>query len=179
MTETQITPRIAPVQDPDEDQRTELESGPQLDGRPMNVFATLAHAPRILSACNGLGAALQVDSPLSFRQRELVILRTAAHAGSEYEMFHHTKLGASAGMSDDELAAAVDVTSRHPWAPEEAALLRVTDELATTCDVSNEAWAGLGDDLDDAARISLLTLVGFFRLVGGVLNGARVQLESD
>jgi AhpD family alkylhydroperoxidase len=179
MTEVPTTPRIAPVQRSDENLRKELENAPQVSGRPLHAFTTLAHDPRIFHGVNVLGAALQVGSPLSDRKRELVILRTSAHAGCSYELHHHSKLGAAAGLTDEEIAAAVDVNSRHPWATDEAALLRVADQLSTTVDVSDEAWEELDGDLDDAARIGLLALVGFFRLVAGVLNGARVHLESD
>jgi hypothetical protein len=57
-------------------------------------------------------------------------------------------------------------------------LLRVTDELAADVDVSDAAWTGLEGVLDDGGRVELLVLVGFYRMLAGLLNGARVELDA-
>jgi 4-carboxymuconolactone decarboxylase len=172
-------PRIAPIEHADEDLARNLAKAPQSGGRPLHVFTTLAHDPRIFRGVNILGSTLMFESSLSDRQRELVILRTAAHARSAYEIHHHSRISVAVGVAEEEVAAALDIGSVHPWAPDEAALLRVADELSTTADVGDAAWAALDGVLGDAGRIELLTLVGFYRMVAGVLNGARVQLETD
>jgi 4-carboxymuconolactone decarboxylase len=171
-------PRIAPVEHADEELARHLAKAPQSGGRPLHVFTTLAHEPRLFRGVNVLGATLMFESTLSDRQRELVILRTAARANSAYEIHHHSRIALAVGVTEAEVAAAVEIGSAHAWAPDEAALLRVADELSESADVGDEAWAALDGVLDDASRIELLTLIGFYRLVAGVLNGARVQIEA-
>jgi 4-carboxymuconolactone decarboxylase len=173
------TPRIRPVEDPDADLLTRLAAAPSgAGGRPLNLFGTLAHRPSLLSLVNALGGKLMFDALLGDRERELVILRTAAHARCTYEIGAHRALGATAGLGGAEIAAALDPQARHAWAPADAALLRVADEVAAGADVGDEAWAALDGVLGDAGRVELLVLIGFYRMLAGLLNGARVVIDA-
>jgi 4-carboxymuconolactone decarboxylase len=172
-------PRIAPVSDPDEDQRARLAKTPVGDnGQPLNLFATLAHRPRLLTRVNSLGSCLMFGSVIPARERELVILRTAGRCRCAYEVTHHRSLGAAAGLTAQEIEAALDSASSHPWSVADRALLRVTDELVDGADVSDAAWADLERVLDDSGRVELLVLVGFYRMLAGLLNGARVEVDA-
>jgi 4-carboxymuconolactone decarboxylase len=178
--EIPMAPRIGPVVDPDDDQRARLEKAPRRsDARPLGLFATLAHRPRLMSRVNALGGALMFDSVLAARERELAILRTAGHTACRYELVHHRALGREAGLSEAEVAAAADPAVAHDWAPADAALLRVVDEVATGADVSDAAWSGLDGVLREEQRLELLLLPGFYRMLAGVLNGARVALDDE
>jgi 4-carboxymuconolactone decarboxylase len=169
-------PRIAPIEDPDADLLARLAAAPtDAAGRPLNLFATLAHRPRLLSLVNALGGRLMFDALLADRERELVILRTAAHARCAYEIRAHRALAATAGLGEAEIAAALDPGVDHAWPAVDAALLRVVDEVAGQADVGDDAWAALDGVLDDAGRVELLVLIGFYRMLAGLLNGARVE----
>ncbi|HEY6761234.1 MAG TPA: carboxymuconolactone decarboxylase family protein [Baekduia sp.] len=173
-------PRIAPVTDPDEDLASRLTAVPSdAAGRPLNLFATLAHRPRLLTQLNALGGRLMFDGVLADRERELVILRIAAHTGCTYEIRAHRALAATAGLDGDEIAAALDPGTGRAWPAGDAALLGVVDDLAAGADVSDPSWAALDGVLDDdAGRVELLVLVGFYRMLAGVLNGARVEADD-
>jgi AhpD family alkylhydroperoxidase len=173
-------PRVEPVVEPDEDQRTRLAKAPTTaDGAPLGLFATLAHRPRLMTRINALGGALMFDSSLAERERELVILRTAGHARCTYQVVHHRSLGATAGLTAAEIDAAIDPAVAHTWKPADGALLRVVDEVTVGADVSDLAWSDLDGVLDAPQRIELLALVGFYRMLAGVLNGARVIPDAD
>jgi 4-carboxymuconolactone decarboxylase len=170
--------RVAPVSHPDEDQRARLAKTPLGEsGQPLNLFATLAHRPRLLTRVNSLGSCLMFGSVIPARERELVILRTAGRDHCAYEISHHRSLGAAAGLTDEEIEAALDPASSHRWLAADGAMLRVADELVDGADVSDAAWSGLDGVLDDAGRLELLVLVGFYRMLAGLLNGARVELD--
>jgi AhpD family alkylhydroperoxidase len=172
-------PRIGPVLTPDDDQRARLAKTPSSpDGKPLGLFATLAHRPRLMTRVNALGGALMFDSSLDERERELVILRTAGRAACGYEIAHHRSLGARAGLNAAEIHAAVDPSLAHSWAAADRALLRVVDEVAAGADVSDDAWAGLDGVLDPPERLELLALTGFYRMLAGILNGARVAPDA-
>jgi 4-carboxymuconolactone decarboxylase len=171
-------PRITPLATYDEDVRARLAKTPQPDGHPLNLFTTLAHHPRLLSRISALGGGLMFQSALGDRERELVVLRTAGRAHARYEIEAHRGLGAAAGLTDEEIDAALDITSTHTWTARDAALLTVVDEVSIWADVTDESWAGLDGILDDAGRLELLVLVGFYRLLAGVLNGARVAVDA-
>ena len=176
---TQSAPRIEPLGDPDEDGRARLAKTPlAAGGRPLNLFATLAHRPRLLTRVNSLGSCLMFGSSIAARERELVILRIASLGRCDYEIHHHRSLAAAAGLDQREIAAALDPADRHQWSAADQALLAVADELSAQADVSDAAWAALDGVLEDPQRIELLVLVGFYRMLAGLLNGVRVEVDD-
>src|SRR5215468_9149955 len=71
---------------------------------PLRLFTTLAHNPRVLRRVRK-GGLLDPGS-IALRDREIVILRTCALCGSEYEWGAHVRFFArAAGFAPAELAA--------------------------------------------------------------------------
>jgi alkylhydroperoxidase family enzyme len=174
-----VAPRIPPVEQPDDEQQELLAKtlmGP--DGRPLNVFKTLAHRPRLLRRVNALGGYFMAHGAIPMRERELVILRVAARAGSDYEIGQHRWIAAKAGLTATEIDAAVDPAREQPFTGDELALLALADELAATDTISDALWERLGHRWSDDERLELLVLAGFYRLLAGVLNGAGVELDD-
>jgi 4-carboxymuconolactone decarboxylase len=174
-----VAPRIPPVEEPDEEQEELLAKtlmGP--DGQPLNVFKTLAHRPRLLRRVNALGGYFMAHGAIPMRERELVILRVAARAGSGYEIGQHRWIAAKAGLTAEEIDAAADPAREQPFTDDELALLALADELAATDTISDALWERLGNRWSDDERLELLVLAGFYRLLAGVLNGAGVELDD-
>jgi 4-carboxymuconolactone decarboxylase len=175
-----VAPRIEPVAEPDDEQRELLAKtymGP--DGRPLAIFTTLATQPRLLRRVNALGGYFMAHGLLPFRERELVILRTAALSRSRYELGQHRLIAERAGLTPEEIDAAADPTFDHPWPDGDRTLLEFTEELLTTDTVSDPTWERLGASYDDHQRLELLMLVGFYRMLAGVLNGIGVELDTS
>jgi AhpD family alkylhydroperoxidase len=171
-------PRIPPVTEPDAEQAAALSKAlPRADGAPLNVFATLAHVPRLLRRVNALGGYFAVHGSLPPRDRELVVLRTAARTGSAYEAEHHRAIGAAAGLSGEEIEAALDPAREHPWTPADAALLHAADELTAQRTVTDGTWAALSATRDEPELLELLVLVGFYAMLAGVIDAAGIQLD--
>lgn len=171
--------RIAPVAAPDEAQRAALaKTPPGANGAPLNVFATLAHRPELLGRVNALGGYFRRRSTLPARERELVVLRVAARVASAYVATHHAIIGARAGLTTAEIAAARDPAVAYPWAPAERALLALADELLATHAVADATWAALDGHADEGQRLELLVLVGFYALMGGLANAAGTALDD-
>src|SRR5437868_12494449 len=73
---------------------------------PLDLFLTLAHNPRVLRRVRK-GGLLDPGS-ITVREREIVILRTCALCGSEYEWGVHVQFFAAvAGLSPAQIAATV------------------------------------------------------------------------
>jgi 4-carboxymuconolactone decarboxylase len=174
-----MAPRIPPVRDPDDEQR-ELLAKTLLapDGSPLNVFATLAHRPHLLRRVNALGGYFFVHGGIEVRERELVILRTASRIGSDYELGQHRWIGAKAGLTPGEIEAAIDPSAEHPWSDDDAALLAFADELLATDTISDATWASVAGRYDEVQRLELTVLVGYYRMLGGVLNAIGVELDE-
>src|ERR1700751_776300 len=116
-------PRIAPAKPPYEPEIAEaLERIMPKGVPPLALFRTMARSPRVFSKM--FAGGLLDKGPLSLRQREIVIDRTTARLGCEYEWGVHIALFAGkVGFSETEIAAIVhgapDATC---WTAEEQAL---------------------------------------------------------
>lgn len=147
-------------------------------GIPLNIFATLAHHPRLLGRFNALGGLFLTKGELPGRERELVVLRTAWHTRSEYEWGQHVRIGIQVGLTEDEIARVAEGAVDR-WSTDDANLLRFTDELLETADVSDAVWQPQRDRWSDAQLLELVLLPGFYRMVAGFLKAIRVAREVD
>jgi 4-carboxymuconolactone decarboxylase len=172
-----MSPRIGPAEPPPVEAAETLAASPQLNGRPLNIFGTLAHHPLLFRRYNAFGGALLFSQVLPARERELVILRVASRTGCGYEFHHHTRLGGEAGLSPDEIER-----SSQPgvgsWAPADGLLVQMADELIDTNNVSDPTWAALAERWSEAQLIELVLLVGFYRMTAGFLNSVGVEAED-
>ena len=147
---------------------------------PLRLFRTIAHHPRLLRRFSQLGGGVLTHSSLELPDRELVIHRTCARAGAEYEWgVHVARFGRPLGFSEEQIRATVLGDGESPvWSDRQRLLIRFTDELHETADVSDEIWTALEAHWDEAQRIELLLLAGFYRLVSYVVNATRVEKEK-
>ena len=169
--------RIPPIATPAPEAAELLAKAPSLEGRPLNIFGTLAHHPLLLRRYLALGSVFLTFNLLPPREREIVILRTAWRAGSVYEFGQHTRVGRGVGLSEEEIARA----ARPPldgWAEPDAVLVRMVDELQAADIVSEPTWAALAKRWSEPELLELLALVGFYRMTAGLLNSAGVEAES-
>src|SRR5262249_28855049 len=119
-------PRIAPVDPP---YSAELAATlarwmpPGAAIEPLRLFRTLARSPLLFERMRPLGSALLNRGTLPPRNRELVILRTSARCGAEYEWgVHAAAFAAAVGLDDGDLAATTAPIAARP-------LLAAVDEL--------------------------------------------------
>jgi alkylhydroperoxidase family enzyme len=144
---------------------------------PIALFRTLAKNPRVLRRVRR-GGLLDPGS-ITVRQREIVILRTTARAGAQYEWgVHAAFFGDAAGLGDAEIAATVlEGPSAPCWSVEDALLLRLADELHEDARLSDGTWASLRTHFAEDQLIELLVLAGLYRAISYVVNGTGVELE--
>lgn len=179
-------PRIEPVDLDrlDADQQAALEpflssgGGRVGGGRILNIFRTLAHAPKALTAFLGWGNyILSKRSALSARDRELVILRTGYNCRSGYEWMQHKRIGLDAGLTGTEIERIKAGPDAESWSDLDRAMLRATDDLTRNHHVSDANWAALAP-LGDKGRMDLVFTVGQYTQVSMMLNSFGVQYED-
>ena len=115
--------------------------------------------------------------PVTRRETELVILRVASLAGSEYELTQHRRLGRRAGLTADE----VERTQRpgtDGWVGRDLLLLRAADALHADGDLDDALWAEVSAELDEREAIELVMLVGHYTMLATTLNTLRVQPDK-
>ena len=146
-------------------------------GRVLNIFRTLAHAPKALAAFLGWGNyVLSRRNSLPEREREMVILRTGWLCKSGYEFAQHTRIGKDCGLTDEEIARIKAGPDAPGWTPLESAMLRAADELVADHFVSDGTWAAL-EELGNKGRMDLVFTVGQYTQVSMMLNSFGIQLE--
>src|SRR5687768_4078918 len=118
--------RIPPTTAADRDERTEelLASFRREDGTDLNIFATLAHHPKLLKRWSAFGGTLLFGGRLPARDRELLILRTAWLCKAEYEWGQHVLIGRAVGITDEEIQRIPEKEISDEWGPHDQALLR-------------------------------------------------------
>jgi 4-carboxymuconolactone decarboxylase len=182
MPETARAPRIAPLEPPytpEVERALSRWMGSAPDVEPLALFRTLNVHEDLASRMRPLGAGILGHGLLDPRDRELVIHRTCARAGAEYEWgVHALAYGRPLGFTEEQLEASAHGRADEPcWSEQDALLLALADELHETASVSDELWTALAARFTDAQMIELLVTAGWYRLISYVINGSRVQLE--
>ncbi len=173
---SQLQTRIAMVA-ADDPIAMKYGGAPGRDGPPLNIFRTLAHEPDLFRAFTRLGGYLLRDGRITAREREIVILRVGWRAGSEYEFGQHTVIGRAVGLTAEEITR-LATDSVDGWPDEDAALVRLADDLCADDVVSDETWRELDGRWDAGQLLELLVLAGYYRLVSGMLSSVGVALEA-
>ncbi len=142
---------------------------------PLALFRTVAHNPRVLRRLRKGG--LLDPGAITVRERELVILRTTARCGSEYEWGVHVAFFAGqAGFTSTQIAATVSGDPA-PWTARERLLLGLCDALHDHAAIGDDLWTGLRAELTDAQLIELVALVGQYHMVSYLTHVTGLPLE--
>jgi alkylhydroperoxidase family enzyme len=166
--------RVPPLAPSERDERTQELLGTLGE---LNIFATLAHHPRLLKRWSQFGGVLLYRGELPPRERELLILRTACNCGADYEWGQHVRIGLDAGLTAEEIDAVTAGPGDPAWSDDDVTLLRAADELHADAHIGDDTWAGLAARWTTAQLIELCMVVGQYHLVAFTLNSLGVQRE--
>jgi len=172
-------PRIAPIAlaDMDAEQKEAIEPMVQ-NGRILNIFATLAHAPKALTRFQQWGAyVLSRRNSLPAREREIVILRVGFLCKSGYEFTQHHAIGLREGLKDFEIAAIKEGPLAGNWTPAEASLLHAADELVFDHFVTDRTWEKLKEHFTEKQCMDVVFTAAQYTQVSMFLNTFGVQLD--
>jgi len=176
------SPRIPPLSPPYEQQIAEQLAAMMPPGvDPIALFRTLVVNLPMARAMHEwgkheLGRALSI----TLRQREILIDRTCARCGCEYEWGVHVAFFAErAGLSAEQIAS---LTAGDPadacWDSDtERLLIRTADELHDRNDIGDELWDSLARHFDQAQLLDIVMLCGWYHAISFTAKAARVELE--
>lgn len=178
--ETEETPRIAPATTPFPDAVQAVIDRIVPQGMaPFTLFTTLARAPRLFDRFVARGYLGK--GHLTLRQREMVIARTTALGGSEYEWGIHIHFFAErCGFDAAQLRSLVFGDAGDGCWPDavDRVLIELSDALHAHCDVDDALWARLRSHFDEEAILELLMLAGNYRSVAYLTNALRLRPEA-
>jgi 4-carboxymuconolactone decarboxylase len=170
--------RLAPLEPPYEEATAATLASMMPPGvSPLRLFRTIAHNPRVLAKIRA--SNLLDRGSLERRHREIVILRTTARCGCEYEWGVHVSFFAQrVGLGAAEVAATVHGGADHPaWSDAEHTLIRLADELHDEARISEDLWRELRKHWRDDQLVELVVLAGFYHTISFVVNGLGVEQE--
>ncbi len=144
----------------------------------LNIFATLAHHPKLMKRWLVFGNHVLAKSSLPAREREIVILRIGWLCQAEYEFGQHTVIGKQTGLSDEEIKRITQGPDADGWCELDTLLLRAVDELHADAMVSDATWKSLSTQLSTEQLLDLVFAVGQYNLVSMALNTLGVQLDE-
>ena len=183
-TSTTTTPRIGPLEPPYEPGVGEMLDRWMPPGgaiEPLALFRTLAVHQELMSRMLPLGSGILNHGQVAPRDREIVLHRTCARAGAEYEWGIHAVVFAEAvGLTDEQTAAtAADPTAPADpsWSAQDALLIRLADELYDTDTISDGLWTQLTTLYTHGQLLELIVTAGWYRTISYVINAVRVPLE--
>ena len=150
----------------------------ELWGKPVNLYRALGNHPALTAAWTEFANAIRHDSKTPRALREMMILRTAQIAHSEYEWAHHLRMARKAGVSEAKIAALADWRASEEFDAKERAALALT-EAVMACNVSDAVHAEVMRHFNDAEFVELSLTAGFYAMVSRMLDAMRVEFDPD
>ncbi len=171
-------PRIAPLEEDElTDEQREALAPTSANGRPLNIYRTLARAPKALTRFQQWGGyILSRRNSLPARQREIVILRVGFLCKSGYEFTQHTRIGLGEGLTLDDIGR-IKAGADAGWSDADAALICAADELVSNHFVTDATWNALAEHFDEKQRMDVVFTAGLYTQVSMFLNTFGVQLD--
>jgi alkylhydroperoxidase family enzyme len=177
-----MSARLAPLAPPYEPEvAAQLERMMPPGVEPLGLFRTFVRNMEMTRAMATWGRyELGRTLSLSMRERELVIDRTCARCGCEYEWGVHVGFFAErVGLTPDQITS---IAHGGPddlcWTEaRDRALLALVDSLHDRADVDDELWAELARHCDARQLLDATMLCGWYHAISFTARAARVDLE--
>ncbi|HEY0975688.1 MAG TPA: carboxymuconolactone decarboxylase family protein [Solimonas sp.] len=173
-----VQPRIAPL-DPPYTASIQAAFDVAMRGAPpLTLFRVAGRNPRVLQRM--MAGGLLDRGSVSIRQRELMILRSTARCGAEYEWgVHVAAFAGKAPWTPEELKASVHGdTDAVCWSAQDRLVIRLADALHEHHDIDEALWGELRANFAEDQIIELIMLAGLYHAVSYLVNGLRIPHEA-
>lgn len=170
--------RIAPLQPPYSPEIQAQFDRIMKGAPPLVLFRVMAGNTRAWDKFRAGG--LLDRGPLSLREREIVIDRTCARTGCEYEWGVHVATFAEAAHLTEEQVRATVLGDADAacWSAAEQAMIAAVDALHERATFSDAEFKALSAHYDNAKILEIILLCGFYRTVSYLANGLKLPLEA-
>lgn len=168
--------RLNQTQDVAEDHRWLFERL-EAQGGVLNIFRALSHSPEALRRFMKFGSYLLGEGKLDPRLRELAILRAGALCRSPYEFSQHIAFGRRAGLSDAQIRAISDPSTRF-FDAKQMAVISYAGELTSEARTADATFQAVSGFLNEEEIVELTLVIGFYNLVSRTLNALEVDVDD-
>jgi alkylhydroperoxidase family enzyme len=174
--------RIIPLEAPyAPDVAAQLESMMPAGAPPIALFRTFVRNLPMTRAMAGWGGyELNRQLSLTMRDREIVIDRTCARCGCEYEWGVHILFFAErAGLTAGQVRSLTHGGPADGCWPDarDRLLIRAVDALHDHNDIDDALWAELAVVFDEAQLLDLLLLCGWYHAISFAARVTRIPPE--
>jgi alkylhydroperoxidase family enzyme len=175
--------RIKPLEPPFTDEVAPILASMMPPGvPPIALFRTFANNLTMTTAMRTWGGyELGKTLSLSLRDREIVIDRTCARCGCEYEWGVHVAFFADrAGLTSDQITSITHGSASDPcWQSErDRAIIEAVDALHDQSDIDDSLWARLAGALSDEQLLDLVLLCGWYHAISFCARATRTPIEA-
>ena len=147
---------------------------------PLRLFRTFARNFPMAQAMFGLGGFILARGTLDPADREILILRTCARCGAEYEWgVHAVSYPPRLGIDEKQVAATFAAgPDASVFTERQALLVRISDELHDTSTLCEASWNEAAAVFDEAQLLEILLVAGFYHFISYAVNATGVTRES-
>lgn len=145
---------------------------------PLLLFRVIGRSRRAWQKLAG-GSLLDGET-ITLREREIVILRTTARCGCDYEWQVHAELFARrARLSAEQVAnSAADEIDASLWSEDEATLFATVDALLERRALTETEFARFRAERSDEEVLEVFQLVGFYQGVSLICGALNIWVEA-
>jgi len=148
------------------------------DGKLLGPFNTLLYGPEVGRAYLEYFSVERKHTSLSERVHEIVILTVGAAWGAAYELYAHTAVGKSVGLSQDVIDAIIAGQTPEGLSEQEANAHEFARQLAETRRVDASTYARTQAAFGDKGVVDIVMLSGLYLMTCAVLNTFQVPVPE-
>jgi len=147
-------------------------------GKPPNLYRALANHPELLAAWAEFSKVMRHDTRTPRALRELVILRGAQVARSEYEWASHLVMARKFGVREAQIQALPGWRRSSEFDAREKAALELA-EAVTRGEVSDAIYASVSKHFDRAEYVEITMVAAFYAMVSRIIDAIRVEIDPE
>jgi 4-carboxymuconolactone decarboxylase len=146
-------------------------------GRTLYLFRACVRTPELCRAWVPSSSYFGT-SPLSARDRELLILRTCWLCKNEYTWANHIAGAKRAGLTDDEILRVTQGTRAKGWSSGDALVLLAAEELHADQFIQDSTWKSLSGRYSERELTDAIFIVGQYTFISMWARSGGFPLEQ-
>jgi 4-carboxymuconolactone decarboxylase len=142
-------------------------------------FSAILNNPELAYRVAHVGSYVRFESSLPERVRELAILTAAREFDVRFEWAGHARLAQEVGISRQAIDLIANRQDPAALGEEDAFPVQFAQALLRQHRLSDEFFAEAQSRFGDSGVIELMTTVGYYAMLGCLLNGLEIEPAPD